>query len=153
MFEAKWTNYGESWGGDYQYNKFGTFLNHYQPVTDQAILALRANAVFSDGDTPFFDLPYLDMRGFAHGRYKDNATFSLHAEGRYKFLPRWGAVGFVETGWYGEDIDSLTSSQTIVSYGGGIRWQVTKDKKMNLGVDIAFSTDDQAIYVQVGEKF
>jgi len=153
LFEAKWTNYGESWGGDYQYNKFRTFLNHYQPVIDPLVLALRANADVSSGDAPFFDLSYLDMRGFARGRYQDNLTFSLHAEGRYKFLPRWGAVAFVESGWYGDDLDSLLSSRTIFSYGGGIRWQVTKDKTMNLGVDVAFSTDDQAIYIQVGEKF
>ena len=152
-FEARWTNYGKSWGGDYQYNKFRTFLNHYQPVIDPVVLALRANADVSSGDAPFFDLSYLDMRGFARGRYQDNLTFSLHAEGRYKFLPRWGAVAFVETGWYGSDWDSLLSSQTIYSYGGGIRWQVTKNQKMNLGIDAAFSNDDQAIYVQVGESF
>jgi len=152
-FEAKWTNYGESWGGDYQYNKFRTFLNYYQPIADPIVLALRANADLSSGDTPFFDLPYLDMRGFARGRYQDNLAVSLHAEGRYKFMPRWGAVAFVESGRYGEDYDGLLSSRTIVSYGGGIRWQVTKNKKMNLGIDVAFSTDDQAIYVQVGESF
>lgn len=107
----------------------------------------------SSGDAPFFDLSYLDMRGFARGRYQDNLTFSLHAEGRYKFLRRWGMVAFVETGWYGEDYQNLLSSQTIYSYGVGIRWQVTEDRKMNLGVDVAFSNDDQAVYIQVGESF
>jgi len=152
-FEAKWTNYGKSWGGDYQYNKFRTFLNHYHPLADQVVLALRAKADLSSGDTPFFDLPYLDMRGFAQGRYKDNHTFSVHTEGRYKFLPRWGVIAFVEAGWFGDDFEELISSETIVSVGGGFRWQVTQNKKMHLGVDVAFSTDDQAIYVQVGEKF
>ena len=152
-FEAKWTNYGESWGGDYNYNKLKTFVNHYQFVTHQAVLALRANAEFSSGDAPFIDLPYLDMRGFARGRYQDNMTFSLHAEGRYKFLPRWGLIAFAETGWYGDNFDSLTSSQTIVSYGSGLRWQVTQDKKLNLGLEVAFSGDDSAFYVKVGEAF
>ena len=124
-------------------------MNHYQAIADQTVLALSANADISSGDTPFFDMSYLDMCGFARGRYQDNLTFSLHAEGRHKFLSCWGAVAFVESGWYGNDLDSLLSSRTIVSYGSGIRWQVTKDKKMNIGVDVAVSSDDQASYIQV----
>ncbi len=153
LFEAKWTNYGKSWGGDYSYDKYRAFLNHYQPILPTVVLALRARAEFCSGDTPFYDLSYLDMRGFARGRYQDNATFSMHAEGRYKFTPRWGVIGFLETGWYGEDFKDFSSDRHVVSYGGGLRWQVVKDKKMHLGLDMAFSTDEKAFYVQIGEQF
>jgi outer membrane protein assembly factor BamA len=152
-FHAMWTNYGETWGGDQEYNKFTTFINHYQPIIDKTVLALRCNLQASEGDVPFFDLPYLDIRGVARSRYTDQFTLSVHAEGRHKFQPRWGVVAFVEAGWFGEDIDSLTSGRTIVSYGGGLRWQVTKEKKLNLGLDFAISTDDQAFLIQIGEKF
>lgn len=153
LFEAKWTNYSESWGGDFSYNKFTTFVNHYQPFKEKTVLALRTRAELSDGDTPFFDLPYLDMRGFARDRYRDQHTLSVHAEARHKFRPRWGAIVFVESGWFGEDFDDLFSNRTIISYGGGIRWQVTKGQKMNLGLDVAFSEDDSAVYIQIGEQF
>ncbi len=76
----------------------------------------------------------------------------LLIEGRHKFRPRWGVVAFVEAGWFGEDIGSLISGRTIVSYGGELRWQVTKIK-LNLGLDFAISTDDEAILIQIGEKF
>ena len=152
-FQAMWTNYGEIWGGDLEYNKFTTFINHYQPIMDKTVLALRCNFQASEGGTPYFDLPYLDIRGVSRSRYKDHFTLSVHAEGRYKFRPRWGMVAFVEAGWFAEDIGSLTSSLTIVSYGGGLRWQVTKEKKLNLGLDYAISTDDEAFLIRIGEKF
>jgi len=153
LIQLKWTNYQELWGGDFEYDKLAFFFNHYQPVLDQAVLALRCNFQGSRGDPPFFDLPYLDLRGVSQSRYQDNFTFSLHAEGRYKFLPRWGGVAFIETGWLGDDLGNLFSGRNIVSYGGGVRWQVTKAKKLNLGLDYAISTDDQALFIQIGEKF
>lgn len=152
-FQAMWTNYGETWGGDQKYNKFTTFMNHYQPIIDKTVLALRCNFQASGGDIPFFDLPYLDIRGVSRTRYMDQFTLSVHAEGRYKFRSRWGVVAFVEAGWFSEDLGSLVSGRTIVSYGGGLRWQVTKEKKLNLGLDYAISTDDQAFLIRIGEKF
>jgi hypothetical protein len=153
LFEAKWTNYGAPWGGDNAYNKFRTYLNHYQPIGSRTVLALRSRFDYSSGDTPFFDLPSLDMRGFAMSRYSDQTTLSVHAEGRYKFLPRWGLIGFAEAGRFANDVEGLASGRTIVSTGCGVRWQVTKAKKLNLGIDVAFSSDDSAVYVQIGESF
>jgi hypothetical protein len=153
LFQVKWINYGETWGGDQEYNKLTTSVNHYQSLIEQMVLALRCNFQASAGDPPFFDLPYLDLRGVSRSRYQDQFTLSVHAEGRYKFLPRWGLMAFVETGWYGDDMGNLISGRNIVSYGGGLRWQVTKDKKLNLGLDYAVSTDGEAFIVQIGEKF
>ena len=49
--------------------------------------------------------------------------------------------------------DDLFKTDTITSYGGGIRWQVSEDKKLNLGVDVAVSNDDYTLYVQIGERY
>jgi len=37
--------------------------------------------------------------------------------------------------------------------GGGIRWQVSEDKKLNLVIDVGYSDGESAVYIQVGEKF
>ena len=50
-------------------------------------------------------------------------------------------------------MDQLLQEDMITSVGGGIRWQVTKDKKINLGIDVGYSEDDSAVYLQVGEVF
>lgn len=152
-FEAKVMNYSETWGGDFEYNKFDTFINHYQSLNEKTVLALRANGQFSDGDTPFFALPYLDLRGFARGRYQDQMTISLQSEGRYKFLPRWAGVAFLGVGIFGKNLSDAQDNPTIYSYGGGIRWQATQDRSLNIAVDVAFSNDDYAFYMGVGEAF
>jgi outer membrane protein assembly factor BamA len=152
-FEAKWMDYGDIWGGDNEYNKTIVFINRYQPLQEDLTLALRSRLESSGGDVPFFDLPTLQMGGFARDRYRDQHTISFHAEARYKFKPRWGLVGFYEFGWFNGDFSQLLSGKRITSYGAGLRWQVTKRQQMHLGLDAAFSTDDQAIYVQIGERF
>jgi hypothetical protein len=62
-------------------------------------------------------------------------------------------IGFYEAGWLNDDFSKLLSGRRITSYGTGLRWQVTKDRQMHLGIDAAFSTDDKALYVQIGERF
>lgn len=53
----------------------------------------------------------------------------------------------------GDDWHDITSNKTILSYGGGIRWQLTEEQPLNIGLDLAVSSDDYTVYVQVGEKF
>ena len=78
---------------------------------------------------------------------------SGHVEWRRKFRPRWGFILFYEAGSVASEIDELLNADSISSVGAGIRWQVSDDKKLNLGVDLGFSEDDNAVYVQIGEKF
>ena len=93
------------------------------------------------------------MRGFSSDRYRDQHTISLHSEARYKFLPRWGVIGFYEVGWFNNNSSDLFDDDMVKSIGAGLRWQVTKEQGMNLGVDVAYSSGDYTIYVQVGEGF
>lgn len=84
---------------------------------------------------------------------RDNATMSLTAEWRHKFPQRWGMIAFAETGRVAPSVDKLSQGRAINSYGGGVRWQVTADRELNLGLDSAVSTDDSAVFIQIGEKF
>jgi outer membrane protein assembly factor BamA len=151
--EAKLMEFGKTWGGDYEYEKFIGFYNFYIPVIEKLTFAARARAEASNGDTPFFNLAYLKMRGFPRGRYQDQHSLSLHGEVRYKFRPRWGVIGFYEMGWVNDDFRQITSGARVTSIGAGLRWQVVGDKTMNLGIDYAFSTDDQAVYIRIGEAY
>lgn len=153
LLRAVWTDYGSAWGGDFEYGKLELFLNHYQPVGKTLTVALRGRFQAADGRTPFYDLPYLDIRGFARTRYVDDVTLSLSAEGRYMSRSRLGGVAFVETGWIADTAGGLSSSPTIVSYGGGVRWRITREKSLNLGADLAFHDGEATFYVTVGEQY
>jgi outer membrane translocation and assembly module TamA len=152
-FRASWLNFAPAWGGDFSYNTTDTFYNYYAPLAPRAVLALRARLQTASEGAPFFDLPTLDMRGFARDRYRDNYTLSLIAEGRCMFRPRWGAVVYVEAGRFASTLSTLKDGRTITTYGGGLRWQVTSSRDMNIGFDYAVSSDDSAAFIQVGERF
>ena len=93
------------------------------------------------------------MRGFDTSRYRDSSTLSAHAEWRYKFAERWGLTAFVESGATAPSYQDLSSGRKVQSYGGGVRWQATEEKLINLGVDLAFSGSESAVYIRAGEAF
>lgn len=152
-FQVKMMHFSERWGSDQNYQKTNARLSHYQPILERTVLALSSRLESSSDDTPFFDLPYLNLRGFNRGRYQDFNTLSLHAEVRYQFRFRWGVVGFTETGWHADSLHNLNDNPRVTSYGTGLRWRTTKDKPLNLGVDVAFTDEDTVLYIQVGERF
>ena len=151
--EIVWMRDQEELGSDFEFDKVTSYYNYYIDITDKDTLALRAALDLADGDTPFYLLPTLRMRGFANGTYRDNSSLSGHIEWRRKFLPRWGFIVFSEAGSVADRFQNLYDAEDVISYGGGLRWQVTQDKKLNLGVDLVFSGDNKAVYVQVGEKY
>lgn len=152
-FEFVWTRDKDTWGSDFEFNRLTSFYNYYLPLSEKGVLVLRANVASADGDVPFYVLPSLSLRGFPTGQYKDNSTLSGHVEWRRKINPRWGFIMFYEAGSVADSMDEIFQTDTVTAYGGGIRWQVTDDKLLNLGIDVGFSEGDYAVYVQVGEKF
>jgi hypothetical protein len=150
---VSWLNYGKRWGGDFEFDKFDTFYNHYLPLAVDSLLALRARHQAASDGTPFFALPTLDMRGFSIDRYRDNHTLSLTAEWRHKFTERWGMVAYAEAGRFASTFKQLSDGRTIKTVGGGIRWRVTQERDMNIGLDYAVSSDDRALFIQIAERF
>ncbi len=151
--EAAWMRDKQTWGSDFEFDKLTSFYNYYLQQSPKDTLAFRLNLATTNGDVPFYLLPSLKLRGFAAGRYKDKSTLSGHVEWRRKFHPRWGFILFSEAGSVADSVGNISDAKTIASYGGGIRWQVTDDKKLNMGIDVGYSDGENAVYIQVGEKF
>ena len=148
-----WLNYGKRWGGDFEFDKVDAFYNHYLPFGTKSLLALRVRYQGASEGTPFFALPTLDMRGFSADRYRDNHTLSGTAEWRQKLTDRWGVVGYAEAGRFASSMHQLGDGRTIRTVGGGVRWRVTAERDMNIGVDYAVSSDDRAVFIQIAERF
>ena len=153
QFRIGWLNYGSAWGGDFSFNKGDVFYNHYLPFGQTSVLGLRARYQAASKDTPFLFLPTLDMRGFSRDRYRDARTVSFTSEWRHKFAPRWGFVAYGEAGRFAPTMRDLSDARTIVTLGTGLRWQVTAERDMHLGLDFAVSSDDKAVFIQIGERF
>lgn len=152
-FNVVLTEDGQATGSDFDFLRLSTFFSHFLSLGDKNVIALRAMLKDTEGDTPFYLLSNLSMRGFALGKYKDNSSLSGHIEWRHKFSRRWGAVLFGEVGSTADEINKLIHSETISAYGGGVRWKVVEDKELHLSLDAGFSGGDSAVYIRVGEQF
>ena len=145
-FELTWSRDSDSWGSDYDFDKSNNLYRYYWGLNDQHTLALGASLNNVDGEPPFYLLSAVHIRGFPAGRFLDTSSATTHVEWRYKFLPRWGVVAFTESGWVADSISELSNAATITSYGFGLRWQAILSKPLHLGVDFAFTDEDNAVY-------
>jgi outer membrane protein assembly factor BamA len=152
-FQGSYNQDSDTWGSDYSFSRLTLSYNQYWQLRDSMTLAGRVFASDVSGSAPFYLLPTLDLRGFPRGRYRDNAVLSGHLEFRHKFHRRWGYIVFGELGNVGNSVSEALEGNMVKSFGAGIRWQVLKSKALNLGIDVGFSGDDSALYIQVGERF
>ncbi len=137
-------------GGDYDYTKLQTFAIDYVPLSDQFVLGLKLNGDFATGDTPFFDLPGVIVRGLARGRYVDNTAIYGEAELRYDFAKRWTAVGFGGFGMVGSTIDNFGDDGAHFAGGAGFRYLIAEKYGIRMGIDLAYGDGVGTIYVGVG---
>jgi len=153
LFELSWSITDEALGSDFNFSNLNISLNHYQSFSTKSVVAFRIKVSDTNGNVPFYLLPTLRLRGFPAGRYKNNSLISGHTEWRYKPVQRWGYILFFEAGSVADTFSTLPDNELITAYGAGIRWQVTQDKRLNLGLDIGFSKGESAVYVNIGERF
>lgn len=137
-------------GGDFNYGELATYGIIYVPFTDQLVLGVRADGRFNIGDSPFYDLPMLQMRGILVGRYVDNNAVLLEAELRWDITRRWTLVGFGGVGRVADSVDSLLDADNHASVGAGIRYLLAEQYGLRMGLDVAHGDDDWTVYVTVG---
>lgn len=148
-----WMDYGEIWGGDFEYNElevsaFG-FINPHPRV----VLGLDVEGDFVGGDVPFYDMPYISLRGVPVMRYQGKIAISTEAEVRWRFSNRWSAIGFGGYGWAMMSFDESENATEVGSGGFGFRYMVARMFGLNAGLDFAWSKDDFAWYIQFGNAW
>ena len=62
-------------------------------------------------------------------------------------------MAYAEAGRFAPTMRDLAGARTIVTLGTGLRWQATAERDMHIGIDAAFSSDDRAVFIQIGERF
>jgi outer membrane protein assembly factor BamA len=150
----RWFNFRGSWGNQPSFNKGDADFRLYRSITSDIVGAVRARFEAASDNTPFFELPSMDLRGVSNDRYRDARVIMGSAEVRYAVLPRWGLLAFVDAGRAASTTSGLGSARTIVSYGGAVRWQASAERRLYLGVNVAYSTDTgSTVFIQVGERF
>jgi hypothetical protein len=154
--EGSWLNvtaldFGDYLGGDFDYLKIWTKLTQAFSVTDSVVLEYRFDGMFINGDAPFYELSYINLRGFPRGLYANDQAVTLQGQVRWNVYNRWTALFFGGGGRIAEDVDELGSSGTQWAGGVGFRYMIAPKSKLTIGADFAFGNDRFEFYVQVGD--
>ena len=150
-FELTGTDYGEYFGGEFDYGKLIVKFAQYIPLSKPVTLAYRLDGQFVNGDAPFYDLARLHLRGFPSGRYLDNEAVTAQAEIRWNVYGRWIGLLFGGAGRIAQEFSQLDDSPTQYAGGVGARYIITKKRKLSVGLDVAFGDDEVILYVMVGD--
>ena len=125
----------------------------YVPFGDRWTLGIRTDFAFSNGDTPFYLLPYLDMRGLPALKYTGKHTALGELEARWNVHGRWSAVGFGGIGYAADSISDFSDAKPIGTLGGGFRYLIAERLGIHTGLDYARGPSDYAIYIVMGSAW
>jgi hypothetical protein len=142
--------FAPAFGSETTFHKLSMKAFGYTYVHRTVNLGLRGDAQFADEDTPFFMLPFIQLRGIPAMRYQGKTTYLAEAEVRWDFTPRWSLIGFAG---YGEAIpvlDEIFEKDTVCNYGLGGRYLIARRLGLRLGIDIARGPEEWAFYIVLG---
>ncbi len=142
--------FSDALGGDAEFQRLRLTAMQFFPLLDTVTLGLRGDLAASFGDSPFFLLPFIGLRGVPAMRYQGDGAASFEAEVRWQFWRRFSLVGFAGYGAAWRDADDPDDTDTVVSGGAGFRYELARAYGLHVGLDVAFADDGYAIYIQVG---
>lgn len=146
-------NYDETWGGDDSFNRFSGNLKWYHPILENFIMGIRLDgAAVSDG-APYYQYPFINMRGIRAMRYQGEKTILGEAEVRWGFTPRWSLVGFGGVGRAINDNARFNSQETVYTKGTGIRYFLSRRFGLHAGFDVAWGPEETAFYITFGSAW
>ena len=145
--------YSPDFGSDEEYQVYRANAFGYVPLAKEFILGGRADARAARGDVPFYQLPYIELRGIPALRYQDENVAVIEAELRWNVTARWALVGFLGTGRTWGTSKSFDDADSASAWGVGFRRLVARRLGIYMGVDIAKGPEDTAIYIQAGSAW
>lgn len=153
FLEGSFGAYGKAFGGDASFERAVLVAIQYVPLPSGFYFGLRGDAAASFGDAPFYLQPFISMRGVPIMRYQGEDIAQLEAELRWQFYKRFSLVGFGGVGGAWNDFEAFDSERGVVSGGTGFRYELAREYGLHMGLDVAFSRDTTAIYLQVGSAW
>jgi hypothetical protein len=140
-------------GSDDAYQTYRAYSLGYVPLGDRFELALRGDWRSARGDVPFYQLPYIDLRGIPVMRYQGQETAVAEAELRWKATPRWTLLGFGGAGRAWGNGTAFGEATTRTTHGIGVRYEIARALGLDVGLDYAWGPEDHAFYIQVGSAW
>lgn len=158
FLQSSVTTYNKDVLSNYSFNRVIVDLRYYKQIIKNHILACQFYNYSTIGNTPLRHLAVFggsnNMRGFYQGRFRDKSLFSAIAEYRAFVFWRLSACLFGGVGDVYNNVKNIQLNKIKGSFGGGIRFALLKDEKLNLRLDYGYSDKyNQGFYFTVAECF
>ncbi|UCB55572.1 MAG: BamA/TamA family outer membrane protein [Thiotrichales bacterium] len=145
----------EAFGSDDEFEKYNVYAKYFTPFfTDSLILGLRGDYKTLDGQAPFYQYPFVNLRGIPAMRYQGESVAVGEAEFRWNFTFRWSLIVFGGVG-AADSVDFVPnpSDDTVYSKGVGFRYFIARRFGAHAGIDIAKGPEDTALYITFGQAW
>jgi hypothetical protein len=140
-------------GSDTRFQTYRGYAFGYWPIGKSIVLGGRIDGRAAEGDVPFYILPFVDLRGVPAARLQDRRTGVIETEVRWNVTPRWAAIGFLGAGRAWGTFSDFSDGAGTVAKGFGFRYLIARRLGIYAGLDFAWSTQDRAFYIQVGNAW
>jgi hypothetical protein len=121
-------------------------VRRFFPLGAGQVLALQAKGRIMTGDPPFYRLATIGgisvLRGLYDGRFRDKTAVAVQAEYRFPIpiTKLLGGVVFAGVGEVAERPADLSLVDLQVAGGVGIRVMLDPRERINLRIDVGFSS-------------
>ena len=159
LSNVQYFTYPEFMGNEYVSNKIEISHNHFFPNRKgQDVIAARAYIGLGLGDLSFNQQFIVgrgdDLRGYSQGEYRGNYMTAVQGEYRWNLNEsKFGFVGFLGLATVFKAINEDHNGQILPGIGAGIRFIISEETHMNVGMDIAAGKGDWGLYFRIGESF
>jgi hypothetical protein len=151
--ELALTRYDTAFGGDYDSWQLDAALASFHRLSHEWSLGVRLDGSVTDGEAPFYALPFVQLRGVPALRYQGQQAASIEGEVRWEVIPRWSVVAFAGLGrsWKGDTV--VGDDESAAAGGGGFRYLVARRLGPLSGLDIARGPEAWVVYIQMGQAW
>ncbi len=142
---------------DFDYSLFQFEISHYFTIKKQHTIASNFFTGATIGESPFFNYFFLASgkraRGFNDRRFIDKNIGLVQVEYRFPIYKRLRGAAFSSVGTVGNEYQDLFTNRKLLSYGAGLRFQLSKKQLSHIRLDVARSFEGFQFYVTIGEAF
>jgi hypothetical protein len=145
--------YSPDLGSDNKYQTYRAYAFSYFPLAKEFVLGVRADGRAARGDVPFYQLPFIELRGIPVARYQDENAGVAEAELRWNVTPRWALIGFLGVGRAWGSSTNFSEADTATARGLGFRYLIARRLGIYMGADVAKGPEETALYIQAGSAW
>jgi hemolysin activation/secretion protein len=145
--------YAPGIGSDATYQTYRANAFGYAPLAKHFVVGGRVDMRAARGDVPFYQLPFIELRGIPAARYQDENAGVIEAEVRWNVTPRWALIGFLGAARAWGSRESFSNAGTVTAKGAGFRYLIARRLGLYVGVDVARGPEETAFYIQAGSAW